>query len=246
MVQKFFLFTTILFLSVSCNILYQSNKMEYQGYKVNGTAKVDSSIYKMIQPYGDSLSAKMNVSLATLNTSVEKKQPNGSMGLLFVDIMRNVASTTFNKNIDVAILNNGGLRVPMVAAGIITVGKVYEIMPFDNILVLQTVKGTVLENLIQHICSKGGWPVSGITCSISNNKATNILINGKPIVPSNDYTIANSDYIANGGDDCTMLINQPTINNGVLIRDAFIQYFAMQGKNGKSINPINEQRITIQ
>ena len=32
-----------------------------------------------------------------------------------------------------------------------------------------------------------------------------LFINGAPLNESATYTIANNDYVANGGDDCTML-----------------------------------------
>ncbi len=218
--------------------------MEYQGYKVSGIKKVDTALLKMLQPYSDSLSNKMNIKLAMLTGNLEKSQPNGSMGLVFVDIMKAMAEKHFNTKVDAAFINNGGLRVPSVNAGMLTVGKVYEIMPFDNILIIQNVKGNVLEKFVQLIASKGGWPVSGIQFNIDNKTAKNIIVNGNPIDLNATYTIANSDYIANGGDDCTMLLNQPTVNNGYLLRDAFVAYFADQGKMGNKINPINEKRIT--
>lgn len=50
--------------------------------------------------------------------------------------------------------------------GDVTRGRIFEIMPFDNLLILQKLKGTVLQEFLDIIATDGGWPVAGITMQI--------------------------------------------------------------------------------
>ena len=69
-------------------------------------------------------------------------------------------------------------------------------------------------------------------------------VSGKPLNDDAQYTIAVLDYNANGGDDCTMLINLPRQNNGLIFRSQLEEYFAQLQKEGKSITASIEGRIT--
>ena len=98
-------------------------------------------------------------------------------------------------------MNHGGIRLNQLPEGNITTGRIYELMPFDNILIIQKVKGNVLQEFLDLIASHGGWPVAGLTMQIRNKKAIEVLVGGKTIDPEQVYTIVNSDYVANGGGD---------------------------------------------
>jgi 2',3'-cyclic-nucleotide 2'-phosphodiesterase (5'-nucleotidase family) len=59
--------------------------------------------------------------------------------------MRIMAEQKFGKKVDAAFINYGGIR-SYIAKGEITVGKIYELMPFDNLIVLQDLKGAVFKS----------------------------------------------------------------------------------------------------
>ena len=80
--------------------------------------------------------------------------------------------------------------------------------------------------------------------SIKNGKAANVLIAGKPLDLSATYTIANSDYVANGGDNSEMLKTIPQINRGVLLRDALIEYIQEFSKQGKPVTVTVLNRVS--
>ncbi|STD07054.1 5'-nucleotidase C-terminal domain-containing protein [Chryseobacterium carnipullorum] len=58
-----------------------------------------------------------------------------------------------------------------------------------------------------------------------NGQLTQSLINGKPIVPTQDYYIATSDYLALGGDNMKFFSKGEAISTGIKLRDLFIEYF---------------------
>jgi hypothetical protein len=70
------------------------------------------------------------------------------------------------------------------------------------------------------------------------------LVNGQAFNSSATYTIANSDYVANGGSDCAMLKGIAQMNKGILLRDALIDYASWLTANGKSVDTKIENRTT--
>jgi 2',3'-cyclic-nucleotide 2'-phosphodiesterase (5'-nucleotidase family) len=161
------------------------------------------------------------------------------------------AKEIFNIHVDAAFMNHGGIRLNQLPKGDVTTGKIFELMPFDNLLVIQKMKGSVLQEFLDLCASQGGWPVAGITMQIKNNpagqtgkKAINVLIGGKPIDPEKTYSIINSDYVANGGSDAEMLKAISQISNGYLMRDALFDYIKWLKSQGKNINANIEKRVT--
>lgn len=216
---------------ISCSSSYQSQQVEFRDYRINDSGQVDSSINYLLQPYSDSVHRSMNIVIANLPAPIEKKQPSGTMNNLVADVLFEKANEKFDKHIDAGFVNYGGLRLSQIPAGPITKGKIYELSPFDNTIVVMTVKGDVLQQFLDLIAGKGGWPVSGISFTINNNRATDIKIAEKEFDVNGSYTIATLDYIANGGDNCSMLSALPHTDIGYLFRDALLEYFSVKGKN---------------
>jgi 2',3'-cyclic-nucleotide 2'-phosphodiesterase (5'-nucleotidase family) len=241
--KRIFLYLSLVFILGGCSQHYRPNKVTYYDYRINNKVKGDTSLLSFLSPYRDSLDKTMNDIINTIEAPLEKKQPNGSLGLVFVDAMRIMAEQKFGGTVDAAFVNNGGLRVNGLPAGNLTVGKVYEVMPFDNLLVVQKIRGSTLNMFLDTIAKKGGWPVSGITFDIVNGKAKNVKINGVELDWNNYYRIANSDYIANGGDDCDVLKKIPAESKNILLRDAFLEYFKQEQAKGRKVNALNEERV---
>ncbi len=220
----------------------QSISVAVSGYQIDGNAKKDSSMSAFLSTYRDSVSKSMNVVVGFSVSGLSKHQPESGLGNFMCDALKTIGETVFGQHIDAAFVNYGGVR-SYLPKGNITVGNIFELMPFDNILVLQRVKGDSLLSFLNHIADKNGWPLSGVTMGISNKKAANVLINGNPISADSTYTIANSDYVANGGDNTNMLKVFPKISRGYLVRDALLTYIKLLTDNGKSIDAKIEKRI---
>jgi 2',3'-cyclic-nucleotide 2'-phosphodiesterase (5'-nucleotidase family) len=220
---------------LSCNPARQSTTAGYYGYRINTDRPSDTAISVLLKPYSDSVNKSMNDVLGFNENTLEKKQPEGSLGNFMADAVLYIAEKKFNTRVDAALINFGGVRLNQLPAGNITRGKLYELMPFDNLIVLQKLKGTLLQEFLNHIAGRGGWPVAGINMQIKNANAVNVTIGGKAINPDVEYTIANSDYIANGGDDAIMLKSIPQQNIGYLMRDALIEYVSDLTAKGKHI-----------
>jgi len=182
--------------------------------------------------------------VAVSEMELEKKQPEGTLGNIMADAMLAMAEKKYDTHVDAAFINHGGIRLPSIPAGNITRGKIFELAPFDNVLILQKLSGKVVQEFLDHVAGRGGWPCAGISMQIKNKKAVNVVIGGVPIDTLAIYTIANNDYVANGGDDCVMLKTIPQINNGYLFRDAVIDYFTRFTTEGRKLSVKIENRVT--
>jgi len=240
-----FFIVGILFLIISsCHTAYQSQSLEYKSYRINNNDAPDPDLVNLIKPYSDSVNKSMNDIVGIADISLEKKLPESTLGNFMVDAFYIMAKEKYSTQVDGAILNYGGIRLNQLPAGNVNRGKVFELMPFDNLLVLQKMSGTVLQQLLDLTASKGGWPLAGITMQIKDKKAVNVMIGGKPIDMNASYTIANSDFVGNGGDDADMLRSIPQIVNGYLMRDAIFDYILRLKQKRKNISADIENRVT--
>lgn len=186
----------------------------------------------------------MNDVVGIADVTLEKKQPECTLGNFMVNAFFTMAQEKYNMKVDAAFMNYGGIRLNQLPAGNVTRGKIFELMPFDNLLVLQKLKGNVLQQFLDITAAKGGVPVAGMTMQIKDKKAVNVMIGGKPLDPQAIYVTVNSDFVANGGDNADMLRTVPQITNGYLMRDALFDYITWLKTQGKNITAITENRVT--
>jgi 2',3'-cyclic-nucleotide 2'-phosphodiesterase (5'-nucleotidase family) len=221
-----------------------SSKPLYKEYKIDSSYKPEASVVKFIQPYSAEVYKQMSAVIGETETPLIRKSPEGTLGNFVTDAMLQRAIASYNKTIDASFANSGGLRVDNIAEGPITLGKMYELMPFDNVIVVLRLNGTQLLQLLDFVAAKDGWPVSGIKMQIKNGKSFNQTINGKPIDANTTYGIATTDYTANGNEGADFLKAFKQENNGYLLREALIDYVKDQTKQGKKIQATIQNRIT--
>jgi 2',3'-cyclic-nucleotide 2'-phosphodiesterase (5'-nucleotidase family) len=209
-------------------------------------ASADSSVARFLQPYREGLNRSMNEVLTHSAGRIEKGQPDAPLNDLLSDALLQQARLRYGKPIDMAHLNYGGIRNNL-PDGDITTGSIFEVMPFDNQLVVLTLRGDMLQQLLDHFANGDKLVVGGIRAKIHNNHAHDIVFgNGRTLQPTELYTVAMSDYIADGGDNASFLKNavkRETLT--YLIRDALLDYFRQQGKTGQPITPLSDGRISL-
>jgi len=185
----------------------------------------------------------MNDVMAELGTTLQKQQPDGTLGNFLADAYLAMARKKFEPAADVAFMNNGGIRLNAIQAGPLPRGSIYEVMPFDNLLVIVKLTGTQLQQYLDHIAGEGGCGIAGIRMTIREKKATEVFIHDKPIDPMATYTMVNSDYTVNGGGGFNLFKDMPIQKTGYLLRDAILDYSADFKASGKPIIVSGEKRI---
>ncbi len=192
----------------------------------------------------------MDKVIGEADVALTKAQPEGKLGNFVADLALEQANKNYfpadNKKADFAFFNNGGLRGSL-PQGDITVGKVFELMPFENELIVVTLKGTTVNELINFIIDKGGVPVSNLKITIKDKKAITAKINGLDFDSTQTYKVLTSDYLANGGDNLKMMstaISKEIL--GLKLRDAIITHIKELTASGKKIKSNIEGRITYE
>lgn len=221
---------------------------QYRQIGIDSTARPDSSLAQFLSPYKQGLDKSMNEVLGQLPERLEKRKPECALNNLLCDALLSQAADRYDKPVDVSHLNYGGVRSGL-PKGAITVGNVFEVMPFDNQLIILTVTGDMLLQFLNHFASDEALLVGGISVKLHDNKVQSVTFtNGRTLQPTETYTVALSDYIANGGSGAGFLKNAVKRENldNYLIRDALIDYFRKQGQRNQLLTLPGNGRISIE
>lgn len=237
----------ITLLSGCRSILWKTADVKYHRYEIGEAEGSDSAMQDMIAPYKNELDAKMDVVIGDCVAEMTKERVESSLGNWMADIVLEEAQRLTTDPVDFAALNYGGIRSNDMAAGPITVRKIFEIMPFENEIVIIAAKGKYVMQFLDRIADYGGWPVSkGISLVIVEGRAVNVLIQGSPVDGEKIYRFAIPDYIANGGDNVNFLKDAERFDFDILIRDAMIQHIKRDTEMGVKQFGEKEGRITKQ
>lgn len=111
--------------------------------------------------------------------------------------------------VDLAIANKGGLRAG-IPEGKFSKGHIINMVPFANYITVLDLKGSDLLDVFNVMAYTNGNGISRnvsarYTKSDTDARATEVLINGKPLDPGKTYRVATIDYLAKGGDYMTGL-----------------------------------------
>lgn len=216
----------------------------------DSVAQNDPAIHDILHPYKMSLDSVMNEVIGT--TSVAMPNEKGKLETLLGNFVADVCLAKGNANYhpedgvpaQVCILNNGGLRASL-PQGNITRGNVFEVMPFDNEIVVVTITGGKMWELIRFVAASGGVPVAGMRLGMKPDKTpAEVLINGVAFDSTKTYKVITSDYLAHGGDKMAFLKNPVKYETtGYLIRNAMIDAFTEKHKAGAVVTPALDGRI---
>lgn len=246
--NSFLLCVALIFTLWGCTTVQHISKtnVRYESISSKSSLSPDEDITALIAPYKAKLDVQMNEVVGTVAEEMTKKKPESTLGNWFADGMIAGAELAGFKA-DLAVSNYGGLRLPYLAAGPLTRGELFELCPFDNMLVIVDVPGAMLDSLLLQIAASDGWPVSkGLRMMIKNNKVHSYTLNGMPVQPDTIYKVAMPDYVANGGDGLKMLIPLERVQTGKLVRDILIAYAEESTRNGQPIKASIEGRIVNQ
>lgn len=205
----------------------------------------DTAYINYLRPFKQRVDNEMNVVIGKAAQTMRGHAPESLLSNFSADVYRKAASEYMKSEVDIAIVNLGGLRT-VVPAGDITLRKVFELMPFENELVILYIKGDKINELCQYFASMGGEGVSGIRMKFTDKKATDITINGSPLDPEKTYTVATNDYLAGGNDKMTALAGYTKrINTSIKVRSMLLDFIKHETAAGRMIDSQLDGRITI-
>lgn len=244
-----FLMIVLAFTSCRSQIKYGVGNMhQYTVGKGNDTIS-DLMIQQLISVYHDSLSKSMLQNLAFSKTAMTKDIPEGNLGNYCADACFRVATKLCREKqlpkADFLFLNNGGLRSSL-PAGYITIGHVYELMPFENELVMVKLNRKETDSLLTIIASKGGAPISGIRLNIPAGAPVGFSLTNSSASDKEEYYVITSDYLASGNDGFKFLQAKTPYRLNIKVRDALIADLTEFGHRNDTLNILKDGRISKQ
>lgn len=225
----------------------QLTRIEGKQISISDSLDTDLKIEAFIKPYREHVNKELDSVLAYSVDTYSKSdgELNTAIGNLFADVIYEQSNPVFNKrtgkDIDMVLVNHGGIR-SIISKGNITTRTAYEIMPFENSIVIVALKGSSVIKLINYLLeAKRAHPISKLKITVDEDfNLTMATINNKPIDTTKVYYVATNDYLYNGGDSMTFF--QPNDSLYILnykIRNAFLDYFAKVD----TINPVIDDRF---
>jgi len=209
------------------------------------------AIKAIVDGYNSQLTAKLSVVIGKALVALDGERANvrtkeTNLGNYVADWMR------ISTGADIAFMGGGSIRVS-VPAGDVTVGSIYNVLPFDNFLEILEIKGSTLKAALEN--SVSAYPaqlgafaqISGFSFTFDPSKpkgsrVVSITRDGKPMDMDATYKLAVQDYNAIGGDGYSMLIGAKIVyKSSEWNRDGMVAYIMAHPE----INPTVEGRITV-
>jgi 5'-nucleotidase len=231
--KKIIISFLIVFLVVSCkNNTLQLVKIKGKLFAITKKIAADSSVVKTYLPYKYKMEKEMNTVLTFTLTDLVATDGDleSSLGNLLADLCYQKGNFVFKKrtgkNIDFAMFNFRGIRAG-IPKGNVTTQNAFNLMPFENNLVVVELSPKKLRELIQYlITQKKAHPLSKQVRLIITKNGYNFSINGKPINDNETYFVLTSDYLQHGGDHMDFFKNPVHLYAlDYKMRSAIIDYF---------------------
>lgn len=182
----------------------------------------DQGMVKLLASFSKDVDRRMNKVVGSAPQSLTREGLDSHLGNWLTDVMRKKA------NADLGLQNTYGIRSDL-AAGAIRIRDLYEVMPFDNELVLVSLTGRQLQSLIRGslLPGKTRLQISGarIHYRVSSSQEVidlRIEVGGESLEPEKTYTIATNDYLTSGGSGSGALSTVPAKETGIALRQLFL------------------------
>lgn len=235
-------------------LILNSCKQENNLYKIEGkqitildSLETNPDIEAFIKPYREHVEKDLDsvLSYAVNTYSKTDGEFNTAIGNLMADAVYEEANPIFKNrtghDIDIVLLNHGGIR-SIISKGNVTTKTAYEVMPFENAVVVVELKGQQVLEMINYLAkAKRAHLISGIKLILDKDfKVKSATIKSEPIDMNKTYFVATNDYLYLGGDNMSFLkTNDSLYNLDYKIRNVLIDYF----KKKDTLNPKIDDRF---
>lgn len=174
-----------------------------------------------------------------------------------------LAATKTGGNAQVALMNPGGVRMPLTFAGspagegdgVVTYGEAFSVQPFNNLMQVVTLTGAQLKTVLEQQFVGGPnaqpfqkilQPSANLTYTYSTgaawgSKVSNITIDGAPVTDAQQIRVAANNFLVGGGDAFAAFKDGTDVWSGPLDIDAFVDHLT---KNSPVSPPVTN-RITV-
>lgn len=164
------------------------------------------------------------------------------LGYWIADVMRARGSALSGTPVRFAITNRGGIRANL-RPGMLKVGDIFEVMPFDNELLVMDLTGEeVIQVVREGVLRRGGEPCSGVKVRVEGPPEKPVVTttweDGSPIDPKALVKVATTDYLFSGGDSIpTLKKGRRPFTTGLPLRQILLDMCGDLAKQKKDLVP---------
>ncbi|WP_128253319.1 bifunctional metallophosphatase/5'-nucleotidase [Falsirhodobacter deserti] len=157
-----------------------------------------------------------------------------------------------DQGVQVALVNGGGLRAG-IDEGPVTMGEVLTVLPFQNTLSTFRINGQALQAALENGVSQmeegaGRFPqVAGMTFVVdpaapAGSRISDVTVQGAPLDPEAEYLAVSNNYVRNGGDGYSMLVDaRDAYDYGPDLAEVVAEYLQAH----QPYQPQTDGRITV-
>jgi 2',3'-cyclic-nucleotide 2'-phosphodiesterase (5'-nucleotidase family) len=204
----------------------------------------DPALAAYIAPYAARIKASFGQPLVKAPQGLfrGRRGEENLLGYWVADTMREAAEHAIDAPVRFAITNSGGLRANL-RPGQLKVEDIYELMPFENELVVVELTGAEVVQVVREgLLRRGGEPSSGVRVKVEGTPAKATLTitwaDGSPIDPAEVVKVATTDYLYGGGDSIpTLKKGRRPFTTGLTLRQILLDHCAALGKAGHDLLP---------
>ncbi len=235
-----FFLIVVLGITSACYAQNHSYTYKYRMVRLDSTydTKLDPALVKYMIRHKARLDKKMNEVIGHCDVTLNVEAPQSPLSDLLTELMlRDGPSALGQDPCDLSILNFGGIRTNL-QAGDVTVGDIFKISPFDNYLVVATLRGSELKKAVSRFRLDALMAASaGMNVVYKNNIPNKILIQGKEVQDDKLYRLITLNFLAEGGDNILSGVKYESLDYSMLIfRDFLIDEVKKITKSGKSVS----------
>ncbi|MCR8669104.1 5'-nucleotidase C-terminal domain-containing protein [Aestuariibaculum sp. M13] len=244
----FLIYLLYISLFISCKQPeYHLTKIEGKQIGITDSLKNVSEIDSFIKPFRSHLNKDLDSVLAySVGTySRDDGKFNTAIGNFMADVIYEQSNPVFKSrtghDIDMVLLSYGSIRT-IVSKGDITTRTAFELMPFENNIVIVALKKPEIDKMLEYLCkAKKANPFSKLKLVIDQDyKLIEATIKNHKIEEDKTYYVATQDYLYNGGDSMTFFqLNDSLYKIDYKVRNAIIDYF----KKTDTISPTIDDRF---
>jgi 2',3'-cyclic-nucleotide 2'-phosphodiesterase (5'-nucleotidase family) len=206
-------------------------------------------IEQFVAPYRQHIDKELDSVIAYCPETLDKSKTihgwQTTIGNFMADVTFDKADNLLmqreHRHVDICLMNHGGIR-SIIAKGPVTARTAFEIMPFENAVVVVALKGQQLAEIAQYLAKEHKpHPLAGMKLVLDKEgNVKEITVQGKPVQTDKIYNVATSDYLANGGDNMVFFAKGlARYDLDYKLRDLFIDYF----KEVETLPVIRTERI---
>jgi len=234
-ISRFVLFLTMAGVTACGPEKFRNTAIEGKKIPVTADYAATQDIDAFVKPYREHIDKDLDSVLAYCPETLDKSKSIGgwqtTIGNLMADVTFEKSDKIFmareHRHIDVCLLNHGGIR-SIIAKGNVTARTAFEIMPFENAVIVVALKGEQLVEIANYLSKeKKPHPLVGMEIHMDKNGVvTALTVQGKAVEAGKIYNVATSDYLANGGDSMDFFKKGVmTYDLDYKLRNLFIDYF---------------------